>query len=587
VETVNGMRVGAARILVVDDEESVLQIFVDLFETTGHEVVTARDGEEAISLLAAGTFDLVITDIHLPKQDGLAVLKAARERDPDVAVVVITGFASTSTAIDALRAGAYDYITKPFDLWEASQIIERGIEHKRLAVENRRLLADLSAANEELRRHEETLRDKVATATRRMATLYEIGKEITASLDYRRTLPLVLEKAVAIADARAGLLFLRDPETGEFACEVAHGVADGRIVAALRFTEGTGLFGEACRDRAPAARDGAAAAGDPLLGLLDATNALAVPLVFGERVIGAVGVVDRDGGFQQEHADVLSLFAAQAANAITNAQAYQKARELDRLKSEFVAIVSHELRTPLTSIKGSLEILTDSDYFQLPEESKSLLDICRENSDRLAFLIDDILDFSKLESSRLSSHFTSVDPATVVRNAIGQIDSLAQRAKIPIASDIGPPVAPVIADEQRVTQVIVNLLSNAVKFSSAGQPVVVRARPAPEGGVVISVEDCGQGIGPADQAKLFQRFRQIDSSSTRRVGGTGLGLVISKGIVEEHGGRIWVESELGKGSVFSFWLPARAACLAAPSEEDADPALSDGTEGAPPFSRAA
>jgi len=563
------------RVLVVDDEADVLQIFLDLFETTGHEGVTAANGEEAIALIQRESFDLVVTDINLPGQDGLAVLRAAREADPDLAVIVITGFASTSTAIEALRSGAYDYLTKPFDLWDVAQVIERGIERKRLALENRRLLSDLELANEELRGHEEILREKVAVATRRMASLYEVGREITASLDVKRTLPLVLAKAVELMEGRAGLLFLRDAETGVFACEVAHGIPDERVAQALRFAEGAGASGRVAAEGAPRIVTTEEAAADGMLPLIDAENALIVPLVSGERTVGVIDVVDRPGGFLPEHAELLTLFAAQAANAITNAQAYQKARELDRMKSEFVAVVSHEVRTPLTSIKGSLELLTDPKYFEMPAQSRDLLNICQANAERLAQLINDILDFSKLESSRLSSHFTAVNPAHVLSEAIEQLQTTVGGEGLQIASEIHPAAPSVVADEKRLVQVLTNLLSNALKFSG-GKGVTVGARPADEGGIVFFVSDQGHGIAEADLPKLFQKFRQIDSSTTRRAGGTGLGLVISKGIVEEHGGRIWVESEVGKGSTFSFWIPARAACLDSATVED--PALTDGTE---------
>jgi signal transduction histidine kinase len=303
---------------------------------------------------------------------------------------------------------------------------------------------------------------------------------------------------------------------------------------------------------------------DETLALVEAQNALVVPLLSGERVIGTIDVVDRAGGFPAEHAELLSLFAAQAANAITNARAYQKARELDRMKSEFVAVVSHEVRTPLTSIKGSLELLTDPKYFELPPQSRELLEICETNAERLAILINDILDFSKLESSRLSSHFAPLDAAQAIEDALGQVRALAAKASIEITVEIDPAGPAVVADVKRIGQVLTNLLSNAIKFSAPGQPVVVRVSPGEDRGLLISVTDRGQGIAAADVPKLFQKFRQLDSSATRRVGGTGLGLVISKGIVEEHGGRIWVESELGRGSTFTFWLPERAACLDSP-----------------------
>jgi DNA-binding NtrC family response regulator len=185
------------RLLVVDDEENVVQILQDLFSERPYDVDTVTSGEEALDRLDANRYDLLLTDINLPGVNGLKVVEAAKAADPDMVMIVITGYASTGTAIDALRQGAYDYITKPFDLWEVDQIVARGLESRRLVEENRRLVLDLKAANEELRRHEEILKEKVAVATRRIRTLYEVGKDVNASLDVTRTLNFIVSQAAA------------------------------------------------------------------------------------------------------------------------------------------------------------------------------------------------------------------------------------------------------------------------------------------------------------------------------------------------------------------------------------------------------
>src|SRR6185503_18193608 len=169
------------RILVVDDEPHVVQIFQDLLAQRGYEVTSSSNGDDAIVKVTTGRFDLVLTDINLPGVDGLEVVRAAKAADKDTVVILITGYASTTTAIDALRQGAYDYITKPFDLWETNKAIERGLESRSLVVQNRRLIDQLEKANTELQQHEEILRRKVERATDRMATLYEAGKAMSLS----------------------------------------------------------------------------------------------------------------------------------------------------------------------------------------------------------------------------------------------------------------------------------------------------------------------------------------------------------------------------------------------------------------------
>jgi signal transduction histidine kinase len=252
--------------------------------------------------------------------------------------------------------------------------------------------------------------------------------------------------------------------------------------------------------------------------------------------------------------DVLMMLASQASIAITNAILYERTKELDRLKSEFVAVVSHEVRTPITSIKGSLELLSDERFHKLPAPQKELLSICQANTERLISLINDILDFSKLESSKLSLNIEPMEMDVVLSEAVENIRSLAAQKEVVIELTVDGSAGRIEADPMRVGQVATNLIGNAIKFSPDKSRIEVFASGDPEK-IVVSVKDYGRGISARDISRLFQRFAQLDSSTTRKAGGTGLGLVISKGIVEQHGGDIWVESALNEGSTFSFSLP--------------------------------
>ena len=212
----------------------------------------------------------------------------------------------------------------------------------------------------------------------------------------------------------------------------------------------------------------------------------------------------------------------------------------------------------MTSIKGSLEILTDQRYFDVSKSQGELLEISRANVERLEQLVNDILDFSKLESGRLSTSFEEIRPEILLEGAVRTMRSLAARSQIQVELDLDGSLPAIWADELRLTQVVNNLLANGIKFSPAGSQIRIHA-VQDEGGLRVDVVDAGIGIASEDIPKLFLKFQQLDSSNTRKAGGTGLGLVISKGIVEEHGGRIWVESQKGEGSTFSFWVPSRPA----------------------------
>jgi signal transduction histidine kinase/DNA-binding response OmpR family regulator len=548
-----------ARILVVDDEEQVVAIFRDLLTQQGYDVVASDNGDDAIAKVTSEKFDLVLTDINLPGVDGLEVVRAAKAADKDTVVILITGYASTTTAIDALRQGAYDYITKPFDLWETTKAIERGLESRLLVVENRRLIEQLEEANAELQQHEEILSRKVERATDRMASLYEAGKAMSLSLSLQSTCEVVVAQAARLTGARACLLFLHDAGSDDYAAEAAVGVSEDRF-RRLRFSMGIGYHGQVVQNAAPALlTDLSEAVGvEGVLADLRADNAVIAPLTSNESVMGTITALDHEGegAFTTDDQEVLMMLASQATIALTNAILYERTKELDRLKSEFVAVVSHEVRTPLTSIKGSLELLGDGRFHKLPPPQRELLGICQANTERLISLINDILDFSKLESSKLSLNFEPVDVGHVLIEAVENIRNLAAMKGLEIEVKLDPSAGKVEADPMRVGQVATNLIGNAIKFSPEKGRIEVFAS-GDEGKVTVSVKDYGRGISTRDQNRLFQRFAQLDSSTTRKAGGTGLGLVISKGIVEQHGGSIWVESALGQGSTFSFSLPRK------------------------------
>jgi len=552
------------RILVVDDEEDLLNVFRDLFSQRGETIDTAETGEEAVEKLQNGNYEVVISDINLPGINGLEVLRVAKRENPNVCVIMITGFASASSAITALREGAYDYITKPFDLWEVSQIVDRGVEAHQLAAENKRLVQDLKAANSRLQSQEEHLKEEVKQATRHLSTLYEIGMEVSSSLNLKRTLVLIVERAKQLMQARACLLFLADEEGEEFVGEVGAGLKADAF-SGITIKLGEGIVGGVARTATPVITADldkkGSDDGEPLL-TVGAKEALVVPLIHKGCVIGAISAIDKDGdGFTRQDQDLLMLFGSQAAIAISNAQLFEKTRELDRLKSEFVAVVSHEIRTPLTSIKGSLELLGDEKFFPLTDSQKELLFICHANTDRLIFLINDILDFSRIESSRLTMTFKPFDAAETIKDSVDGIRRLAEQASIIVKTMLPQTKLTMYGDGFRIGQVITNLLSNAVKFSDPGGEILVSARNTDES-VEVCVQDSGNGIAPEDVPKLFRKFQQLDSSPTRKVGGTGLGLVICKGIVEQHGGKIWLDSTPNVGSKFFFTIPkANAAML--------------------------
>ncbi|HYF79173.1 MAG TPA: response regulator [Symbiobacteriaceae bacterium] len=232
-----------------------------------------------------------------------------------------------------------------------------------------------------------------------------------------------------------------------------------------------------------------------------------------------------------------------------------KETEVDRMKTDFIATVSHELRTPMTSIKGSLGLVLGGVTGPLPEDVTELLSIAMNNTDRLVRLINDILDVSRIEAGKMEIRRQPLSMADVIQRAVREMQGYADQRSITMTSVVPDDLPRVLGDADRLQQVLVNLLSNAIKFSDVGSVVTLTAGHEP-GGVWVRVEDNGPGIDESQHEAIFEKFHRVDNASSRRTGGSGLGLAICKAIVEEHGGQIWVESEPGRGSAFTFSLKA-------------------------------
>jgi signal transduction histidine kinase len=232
-------------------------------------------------------------------------------------------------------------------------------------------------------------------------------------------------------------------------------------------------------------------------------------------------------------------------------------QELDRLKDEFMSTVTHELRTPLTSIRAVSEILLDTPEVQPHERSRFLAIIVKE-TERLTRLINQTLDMAKIESGNAEWHTSELDVGEVVRDAVDATTQLFREKGVELAVAAARPLPSVRADRDRLVQVLINLLSNAVKFCAPGAGRVEVRIAAEAGAVRVDVKDNGPGIPPESHETIFERFKRLGEPLDVRPQGSGLGLAISRRIVEHFGGRLWVESDVGKGATFSFTLPLDA-----------------------------
>ncbi|MEA2499577.1 MAG: hypothetical protein QOH26_1982 [Actinomycetota bacterium] len=291
-------------------------------------------------------------------------------------------------------------------------------------------------------------------------------------------------------------------------------------------------------------------------------DAMVAPLLGEQGVVGTIMVGDRLGDVSSFDLEDLKLFetlANHASVSLENAGLVDRLKEslahlteMNHLKDDFVAAVSHELRTPLTSIQGYIKTLLRPEVNFEPAEQRSFLEAVDRQSDRLRNLIEDLLAVSRLESDEMRAAAAVMSLPTLVERVV---DELGERKDThPVRMDFEPEFPVVVSDEGKIHQILLNLVDNAFKYSPEGAPVTVQGRREGEG-VVLSVTDEGDGVAADFQERIFDRFFQVDQSSTRKVGGTGLGLYICRRLGEAIGGRVWLEHSGAEGSTFSLWLP--------------------------------
>jgi signal transduction histidine kinase len=292
--------------------------------------------------------------------------------------------------------------------------------------------------------------------------------------------------------------------------------------------------------------------------LEDTNSALSVPLLCGEDVdlVGVISLESPDeDAFTEGDVRILSTIGSQAAIGIRQAELYEASRRANQLKQEFIATMSHELRTPMTVLIGYCDMLASESLGPLTSAQHSALKVVRDRSDLLLRLLNDVLDFSKIASGNLELHPVLVNLRSNVVAMVDKYSAYAKRKQQSVSIDIPQACHYVMADEYRLQQILGHLLENAIKFSPEGRPILIRANLYESSYVRVDVVDRGIGIRPEDLHLVFEDFRQLDNSFTREYGGAGMGLAVSKHLVELQGGLIWVESEFGEGSTFSFVLP--------------------------------
>jgi signal transduction histidine kinase/putative methionine-R-sulfoxide reductase with GAF domain len=420
-----------------------------------------------------------------------------------------------------------------------------------IALDNARLFQEVQARNRDL------------------TALGEVGRAVSSTLDLKVVLKTIVDRAVELSATHAGSLFYYRKENGTFELGETTGL-DDEMVARLRKLEisasESGLS-EAINKRQPLQiPDLIQLPSDPLRDAVVEAGfraSLIVPLLSSESPLGTLILRRRQAGeFPEAVVSLMQSFADQSAIALENARLFeeiaQKGRELEiasQHKSQFIANMSHELRTPLAAILGYAELIQEGFYEPQGPKSLDALTRIRSNGKHLLGLINTVLDIAKIESGQFSLNLGEYTMENVAETVRAATEALAETKKLGLKTEVAKSLPIGMGDEQRLTQVLLNLVGNAIKFTDKGEVRI--SAIAVNSQFAVSVSDTGPGIPLEEQKRIFEQFHQIDSSNTKAKGGTGLGLAIAKQIVEMHGGRIWVESIVGKSSTFRLELPVR------------------------------
>jgi signal transduction histidine kinase len=439
------------------------------------------------------------------------------------------------------------------------KLLETFADQAVIAIENVRLFKELEARTHELSR-----------SVGELKALGEVGQAVSSTLDLETVLTRIVSHAVQLSGTDGGAIYEYDEVSEEFLLRATDHMEE-ELINALRANPprlGDGVVGRAADSREPVQvpnileERAYAPRMRELLARFGLRASLAVPLLREDRIVGALVVRRKSTGeFRPEVVELMKTFATQSVLAIQNARLFReiedKSRQIEaanRHKSEFLANMSHELRTPLNAIIGFSEVLGERLFGELNEKQAEYTQDILTSGQHLLSLINEILDLSKVEAGRMELEAASFDLPLAIDNARTFVRERATKHGITVDVDIDQRLGDFVGDERKIKQILLNLLSNAVKFTTEGGRIRIDARQSDEA-VEISVSDTGTGIAPDDLPKIFEEFRQVGSDYAHKTEGTGLGLTLAKKFVELHGGKIWVESEVGKGSTFIFTLP--------------------------------
>jgi two-component system, OmpR family, phosphate regulon sensor histidine kinase PhoR len=484
-----------ARILIVDDEEIIRIGCQRILEESYQNVDLAENGRLGWERICAANYDLVLLDLMMPEMGGLEVLEHIQQLDQELVIIMITGFATIETAVDAMRKGAYDYLPKPFTPDELRTKVSRGLEKRRLILKARQLMAE---------------RDR---------NLLECANEKSRTM----TIINCLSEGL-IATNRSGQVVLMNPAAMNL-IRPAGGPVIGRTISELLANLPLGKEIEETLSRVTATA-----------------------------TLTQLEVRTQDERTLQSHISPIIDDRGECLGTVTALLDITQDKKIDQMKSDFVRLVSHELKSPVAAIAGYLNLIIDGLTSGHPEKEKDIILRSRDKANALLEMINDLLDLSRAERARPAATHRLLDLTDVLNDTVKFYQNEAQTKKIELKLSLRPPLPKVMGDAEALGRVFANLISNAIKYTPENGQVLV-AHEKRNSWLMITVTDTGLGIAADEIDKIFDEFFRSRYVIANKISGTGLGLSIAKHILEAHHGRIEVESELRQGSVFKVFLP--------------------------------
>ena len=501
------------KIIVVDDDNIVLSALKMLLDLHGYEnAVYFDDPKKALESIEKEAPDLILSDFMMPQMNGIEFLGHAKKLCPDISMILLTGYADKENAIKAINEiGIYKYIEKPWDNADLLLNIKNGLERSHLISELNKKIEELSVANSKLEKYSISLEEIVKERTKSLA---ESNTKLSAIINYCADGIVLVSNEGNILQSNPAFENITGLSSkfliGKHLEELVKKINDGDL---NKITKGEEVL----------VRD---------VEIKNCINDRNVPVEMNfapvyddiQRISGYVGVV-RNVSLQ---------------------------KEMERLRDDFIATLTHDLRTPLLAAIQTLQFFLDGSLGEIENRQKTLLDTMKKSNEDMLGLVNALLEVYKYESGKLNLCKTTFSLKRFIEECISPLEALAQKKEITLIAEIGAEDAEITADRNELRRVIMNLCGNALNHTPSGGKIEVCAKNQ-HGDLIFNVKDNGIGIPKQDLGKLFKRFSQ--GTSQKRSAGTGLGLYLSRQIVEAHGGKIWAQSEVSKGSDFFVMIP--------------------------------